>query len=408
MKQLISFAFLFSSLLSYSQGDQTLIKVPISATGTETAIIHLPDDYGKTTSNYPLMIFFHGTGEAVTPSAIYNSPTAGGPAYFISQGKFPSSFVNPADGKSYKFIVVSPQAPNPGVSTLASQADYILSFLYKLYRVDTSRVCLTGLSAGGECALEYTTGIQGSGLPFLKTHKIASLIIMSAVMNASQRTTMAQYIVSNKIGVWGFGSPTDTHGANTTGLTDWDINHEIQPGYALTTSYSGGHCCWGQFYDPNFSQNGMNIYQWALQYTTGPTVQPPPNKPPVANAGPSQTITLPANNVALDGSGSADSDGTIASYAWSKLSGPRGDSLSNPGTARIKVSFLQAGIYTYLLTITDNSGATSMAPVTITVNPAPACPAPRTAIGIQLMIGGQLITIPLAGAKIAYSDGSTQ
>jgi len=34
------------------------------------------------------------------------------------------------------------------------------------------------------------------------------------------------------------------------------------------TAYSGGHCCWGNFYDPTYTEviNGqtVNIYEWML------------------------------------------------------------------------------------------------------------------------------------------------
>ena len=46
-----------------------------------------------------------------------------------------------------------------------------------------------------------------------------------------------------------------------------------------------------------------------------------PNQAPTANAGNNITLTLPTNSTTLTGSGS-DADGTIASYAWSRVSGP--------------------------------------------------------------------------------------
>src|SRR5690606_39926071 len=52
--------------------------------------------------------------------------------------------------------------------------------------------------------------------------------------------------------------------------------------------------------------------------------------PPVADAGIAQTITLPANSVTLDGSGSTAPSGSISSYAWNKVSGPSGESISTP------------------------------------------------------------------------------
>ena len=42
------------------------------------------------------------------------------------------------------------------------------------------------------------------------------------------------------------------------------------------------------------------------------------NKVPVANAGPSQNIQLPVDNVTLTGSGS-EVDGTSVGYLWSEL-----------------------------------------------------------------------------------------
>src|SRR4029077_19224722 len=50
------------------------------------------------------------------------------------------------------------------------------------------------------------------------------------------------------------------------------------------------------------------------------TVNPATNVAPVANAGTDKTITLPANSVVLNGSGT-DSDGSIAGYVWTKTSG---------------------------------------------------------------------------------------
>src|SRR6185437_6903777 len=60
------------------------------------------------------------------------------------------------------------------------------------------------------------------------------------------------------------------------------------------------------------------------------------NQSPVANAGIDKTITLPTNNVSLSGSGS-DSDGTIASYQWTKISGPSAFQIDNPTSATTNI-----------------------------------------------------------------------
>lgn len=290
--------------ICFGQGDQKIINVPIDNSGTtELAILHLPDDYSTaTTTKYPILVFLHGIGEGGTnPATIYTNSNAGGPAYWIAQGKFPSSFVNPADKKSYKYIVVSPQS-NQGWSTTAPQLDVVLTSLIKNYRVDESRIYLTGLSAGGEGVVEYVGQILSSGAMVTPTHKIAAVLPMSAVMNAGYEPQYAAKIVANNVQLWGFGSPTDTHGANTLGLIYY--TNLLKTNYATETSYSGGHCCWGQFYDPNYQIKGKSIYEWALQYTQG--VSAPPSTTPSAPV---------ASPVAVPGKVEAEAYATMSGVA---------------------------------------------------------------------------------------------
>jgi hypothetical protein len=122
----------------------------------------------------------------------------------------------------------------------------------------------------------------------------------------------------------------------------------------------------------------------------------PPNQAPVANAGTNRTITLPASTSNLTGSGT-DADGTIASYRWQQLTGPSASTLSSTTTANITVSNLQAGVYTYRLTVTDNDGATATDDVTVTVNSA-ANQAPVANAGAN-----RTITLPTNSVNITGS-----
>src|SRR5439155_23536998 len=99
------------------------------------------------------------------------------------------------------------------------------------------------------------------------------------------------------------------------------------------------------------------------------TVNPAPNQAPTANAGSNITLTLPTNSTTLTGSGT-DADGTIASYAWSKINGPATFTIANANAATTGLSNLVQGVYTFRLTVTDNSGATATDDVTVTVNAA--------------------------------------
>ena len=80
------------------------------------------------------------------------------------------------------------------------------------------------------------------------------------------------------------------------------------------------------------------------------------NQLPTANAGNDILITLPVNTTPLNGSGT-DPDGTIASYAWTKISGPTAGTLNNAASAQTSLSNLVQGIYQYELKVTDNLGA---------------------------------------------------
>jgi hypothetical protein len=93
----------------------------------------------------------------------------------------------------------------------------------------------------------------------------------------------------------------------------------------------------------------------------------PVNQAPVANAGRDITITLPIDTAQLNGSGSRDADGSIASYSWRKVSGPAGGTLSNPRIANPVSRGMMQGTYIFELLVTDNLGATHTDQMTITV-----------------------------------------
>ncbi|MDP4129607.1 MAG: PKD domain-containing protein, partial [Bacteroidota bacterium] len=96
------------------------------------------------------------------------------------------------------------------------------------------------------------------------------------------------------------------------------------------------------------------------------------NQLPVAKAGSDISITLPANATNLDGSSSSDPDGSISSYAWTKISGPSQFTIANSSSASTGLSNLVAGVYSFQLKVTDNAGAAALDTVNVTVNAAVA------------------------------------
>jgi hypothetical protein len=93
------------------------------------------------------------------------------------------------------------------------------------------------------------------------------------------------------------------------------------------------------------------------------------NQLPVADAGPNKTLIAPLNSITLTGK-ATDSDGTITSVTWTKLSGPSAV-MSGENTTTLNLSELVQGTYIFRFTVADNNNAEAYDDVTVTVNPEP-------------------------------------
>jgi hypothetical protein len=127
------------------------------------------------------------------------------------------------------------------------------------------------------------------------------------------------------------------------------------------------------------------------------TINPePPNQPPTVNAGNNQTLSLPANSVTLNGTGT-DTDGSIASVLWTKISGPVQFTLTSPGNLEMSVTDLVQGIYEFELSATDDDGDTGKDTVRVTVNPEPPNQSPTVNAGNNQTIIQPANTVTLTG-----------
>lgn len=89
------------------------------------------------------------------------------------------------------------------------------------------------------------------------------------------------------------------------------------------------------------------------------------NRAPIVNAGPDGVVVLPDASISLTGS-AVDLDGSIASYAWSRIRGPACTLAGREG-ATLQVSAMSEGVYVFRLTATDDAGAVASDDVAVTV-----------------------------------------
>ncbi|SDR76071.1 PKD domain-containing protein [Friedmanniella luteola] len=117
------------------------------------------------------------------------------------------------------------------------------------------------------------------------------------------------------------------------------------------------------------------------------------------NAAPTASFTSTATGltVSVDGGGSTDADGTVASYAWTF-----GDGSTATGRTASR-TYAAAGTYSVRLTVTDNQGATGTTTRSVTVASAPPANAAPTAAFTSTATG---LTVSVDGGGSTDSDGT--
>ncbi|WNV76401.1 PKD domain-containing protein [Geodermatophilus sp. DSM 44513] len=143
--------------------------------------------------------------------------------------------------------------------------------------------------------------------------------------------------------------------------------------------------------------------QVADHFSIGTTGQP-------VNAAPTAAFTSSVADLgaSFDASGSADSDGTVAGYAWDF-----GDGTTGTG-ATAQHTYAAAGTYTVTLTVTDDAGATAQQTGTVTVtdppNAVPTASFTASVADLEASFDASGSTDPdgtVAGYAWDFGDGAT-
>ena len=130
------------------------------------------------------------------------------------------------------------------------------------------------------------------------------------------------------------------------------------------------------------------------------------NTPPVANAGPNQTVAVGAT-VALNGSSSSDVDGDPLTYAWTLITRPTGSSATLNNAASVMPTFVadRAGTYVAQLVVNDGKVNSNPAMVTITTQNTPpvanAGPNQSVNVGAVVQLNGSAST-DVDGDSLTY------
>lgn len=122
----------------------SIAQISLKPKASYSYLLYLPKDYSSADKNFPLVIYLGGgaqNGNDLNKLKTYGLP------YYVEQGH------------EYNFIIASPQCPEKKYWTTENWFDSLYADLISKYRVDTTRIYVTGISNGGfgtwQVAMDY-------------------------------------------------------------------------------------------------------------------------------------------------------------------------------------------------------------------------------------------------------------
>ncbi|WP_424518991.1 prolyl oligopeptidase family serine peptidase [Rubrivirga sp.] len=210
-------------------------QTPLSYDGSWTdsasgqAAVVLPEGYGDLDRQWPLLIFLHGAGERGSDLdlAVTHGP--------IKERR---------QGRDLPFVIVAPQVPEGGRWTVGRVAA-ALDAAMETYRIDESRVYITGLSMGG-----FGTWEAIERMP----ERFAAAV---AICGGGNPIGLA---AARDVPVWAFHGDADT--VVPLAASAWMVRTlEAAGGDVRFTVYPGvGHDSWSETYA------NPEVYEWLLSH----------------------------------------------------------------------------------------------------------------------------------------------
>ena len=239
---------------------ETQLTEPIAVTKRINAAfggyyLSLPEHYSETSKKYPVLLFLHGAGQMGDGASDLRYLLNDGIGKLLREKKLPPSFVS--RGKNYSFIVVSPQfSRQPQITEIAELAGY----LSREYRIDERRFYLSGLSLGSRLASLVAGTFPGA---------FAAFVPIAGISDHPAMKILSDSMAQHRLPIWAFHNQDDPMSdvddmRNFIALVN-GFSPTIIPRLTIFDAY--GHDAWSRALDPGYKENGLNIYEWMLQYS---------------------------------------------------------------------------------------------------------------------------------------------
>jgi dienelactone hydrolase len=318
---------------------------------TTTSVIpyleYVPQDYASNSDKYPVVFFLHGISERCSNTTNIATLEAG--VWTITKNGPPKLVKN---GQQFPFILISIQLKNNYSTWPTAYVLEVINHVKTYLRIDERQMHITGLSMGG------------GGTWTMAEYYPELFATASPICGGYNAPSKACAIANENLPVWTFHGDADTTVPYSKTVSMVNAINACLPTpnpKAKLTIYPGvNHNAWDRAYTPNHTYHNPNLYEWLMSYTN---IAKGSNKIPVTNACTDKSIT--GNSVVITAA-AADTDGTIASYSWKQIAGTA-CTIANGNTASASLSNLAPGKSVFMVTATDNGGATDTDYVQVTV-----------------------------------------
>jgi len=245
----------------------------------------------------------------------------------------------------------------------SDRVDAYLEYIIENYRVDQSRIYITGFSAGGAGAFKYAVEFPD---------KVTAIVPISGRGESLDVCNMAD------VPVWAFHNADDTAFGAQFSIIPINKLNNCDPSpvtKAKITIYPvSGHDAWTKTYDgsgtgtgdPAYDAFDSNVYDWLLQFAKDTVI---------ADAGEDKVIFQPQTSLEIEAY-VASYNGNHT-YAWQQVDGLEVE-IQNPASPTLSVENMSEGRYTFAISAENDLKEVTTDTVKVWVRPPNVAPSVTT------------------------------